>query len=540
MQSQRVAAVVLGLTCCAGPAALARAEAGDTELVSVTASGTRAAGDSNLRPGGGALSADGRFVVFHSYRGNLVHNDHNGLADVFLRDLERGDTRLLSAGQGGDAGNGYSADASLSADGQWASFVSTSSDLVPGDTNDAEDAFVWSRAGGRLERASVRSDGAQANDASLEAALSRDGRYVAFSSFATNLAAGDTNGMSDVFLRDRQAGYTERISVGRDGRPANGYSWQPSVSDDGRSVAFYSTASNLVAGDRGDSEDVFVHDRQTRQTVRASEAADGTPANGYSVQPAMSGDGRYVAFVSAATNLVPGDTNRRIDVFVKELATGRVERVSVGADGAQANGGSYNPALSRDGRYVIFESFASNLVRGDTNRSFDVFVHDRRTRRTRRVSLSSDGVQANGPNWTPSLSADGRFVAFRSDATNLAAVDDNDASDVYEREPGGASFTIKPTALDFGSRPVGAVTTLQFWLHNRSARPLSIEWMALRGPDEAQFSLEQHCGTQVAPGLWCRIDVVFQPTWAGARSAELKVHAAGDAVRTRAIEGTGT
>ena len=520
----------------------ARAAPGDTELVSVTASGTRAAGDSNLRHGGGALSADGRYVVFHSFRPTLVPGDDNGVADVFLRDRASGATRLVSESLRGGVANAYSADASISADGRVVAFFSPASDLVQGDRNGVGDIFVWHRESGRLEIASVGSGGGQGDDTSLESALSADGRFVAFTSFAANFARRDTNGSADVFLRDLHAGYTERVSVGVDGRPSNGYSWQPSVSADGRYVAFYSTASNLVPDDRGGRSDVFVRDRQTRQTLRASVAADGTAANGYSVQPTLSGNGRYVAFVSAASNLVPGDTNRLIDVFVKDLETGHLERVSVGSDGRQANGASYEPTLSADGRYVAFESFASNLVAGDTNRHQDAFVHDRQTGETHRVSVHSDGSQAAESSWTPSLSADGRFVAFRSDAADLSALDDNRSSDVYLHDLGpdggpGVAFTLKPSRLDFGTRTAGSSSVRDFWLRNKAGSYLAIDRIFVRGEDAAQFAVEHRCGTLVAPDDVCRIRVRYTPTGAGAVSAELKVHAADGVVRTRALTG---
>jgi Tol biopolymer transport system component len=546
MHVKTLAAVTAGLLLgAASIGQVAQAAPGATELVSVVASGTRAAGDSNLRHGGGTLSADGRYVVFHSYRAGIVPGDDNGVADVFLRDLHLGVTQLVSGAVDGGVGNAYAADASVSVDGRYVAFFSPASDLVPGDRNGAGDIFVWHRDSGRIELASIGSSGRQGNDTSLESAISADGRYVAFTSFASNLARSDSNGNSDIFLRDRQGGYTERVSVGSDGRQANGYSWQPCVSADGRYVAFYSTATNLVPGDRGGFADVFVRDRQTRQTLRASVAGDGTAANGYSVQPTLSGNGRYVAFVSTATNLVSGDTNRRIDVFVKDLETGQVERVSVSSTGAQGNGASYEPALSADGRYVVFESFASNLVPGDTNASHDVFVHDRETRQTRRVSLGTGDTQSDGASWTPSLSADGRFVAFRSDATNLAAVDGNRSSDVYVRDlgpndAGEVAFTIKPSALDFGTRRVGSSTTLEFWLRNRSGTYLPIDGMAVRGADRAAFDVAHTCGTLVAPDDVCRLSVTFRPATAGSKMAELKVHVAGGVVRTRELVAVAT
>ena len=543
MQSNRlavVAASTLGLAWAQG----AQAAPGETSLVSVIASGVRAAGDSNLRHGGGALSADGRYVVFHSYRPSLVRNDRNGVADVFLRDLERGETHLVSATFDGSTANAYAADASISADGRHVAFFSPASDLVSGDRNGSGDIFVWNRATGVRELASVGSSGAQANDESLESAISADGRYVAFTSFASNLARNDTNGWSDVFLRDRQAGYTERVSVASDGHQADGNSWQPCVSADGRFVAFYSTASNLVPDDQGDMQDVFVRDRQTRQTRRISETADGTAANGYSVQPALSGNGRYVAFVSDADNLAPGDTNGRIDVFVRDLETGAVERVSVSSSGTQGNGGSYEPALSADGRYVVFESFASNLVPGDTNRSDDVFVHDRETHTTSRVSSGVSGVQADDANSTPSVSADGRYVAFRSDASNLAPNDGNRSSDVYvkdlgPRDDGAVTFTIKPAALEFGAHAVGSTTTESFWLRNQSSTYLALESVEIQGTDRAAFTVAHRCGGLVAPDDVCGIRVTFNPAAAGSMAAELNVRAGGGVLRTRALTGSG-
>jgi Tol biopolymer transport system component len=522
-------------------ATVTAAAAGDVTLVSINAAGNRAAGDSNLRHGGGALSADGRYVVFHSYRANLVRNDGNGVADVFLRDLDRGVTRLVSAGWDGQSADSYAIDASISADGRYVAFYSPAGNLVQGDGNRSGDIFVWNRVDGTLEIASVNSNGRAGNYESLESAISADGRFVAFTSFASNLARNDTNGRSDVFLRDREAGYTERVSVSSEGRQANGYSWQPSVSADGRYVAFYSTAGNLVPDDRGGMADVFVRDRQTRQTRRASEAADGTPANGYSVQPVLSANGRYVAFVSDARNLVAGDTNGRIDVFVKDLETGTVERVSVASDGAQADDASTVPAISADGRYVTFESSAANLVAGDQNGRTDIFVHDRDTGTTRRVSLATNGAAANDDNGTPSLSADGRFVAFRSAATNLAALDANHSSDVYVKDLGPrgtaeASFTLRPAALDFGTRDVGTTTTQSFWLHNRGSTYLAIDGMEIRGAGGAAYVVQHACGTLVAPDDVCGVHVTFHPTAAGPATADLRVRADG-VVRTRELTG---
>jgi Tol biopolymer transport system component len=239
-----------------------------------------------------------------------------------------------------------------------------------------------SPAAASTTRVSVSSDGGQGEDGhSLRPSISADGRYVAFASGASNLASGDTNGYDDIFVHDRQTGQTTRVSVASDGSQENGSSWSPSISADGRYVAFASEASNLVSGDTDGYDDVFVHDRQMGQTTRVSVASDGTQGNhdsGHWGGSSISAGGRYVAFESWASNLVDSDTNSYDDVFVHDRQTGHTARVSVTSDGTQGNGESRGyPSISADGRYVAFESGASNLVSGDTNDYSDVFVHER-------------------------------------------------------------------------------------------------------------------------------------------------------------------
>jgi Tol biopolymer transport system component len=206
---------------------------------------------------------------------------------------------------------------------------------------------------------------------------------------------GDTNGRSDVFVRDRQAGTTQRVSLGWTSGQGNGNSFGCSISADGRFVVFESEASNLVPMDSNGVQDVFVRDRQSNTTERMSVSSDSVQGNDRSLQSSISFDGRYVAFSSVATNLVPGDTNGKIDVFVHDRLYGITKRISESAAGVPGNDYSYLPRFSGDGRYVSFESAATNLVPGDTNQSHDVFLHDRRFGTTERVNLEPDGSQGH-------------------------------------------------------------------------------------------------------------------------------------------------
>ncbi|MDP9386901.1 MAG: Ig-like domain-containing protein [Actinomycetota bacterium] len=350
----------------------------------------------------------------------------------------------------GAEGNAASGQPSVSFDGRYVAFDSAASNLVL-DTNGAGDVFVRDVVSGVTTRVSVDSSGRQATGAwSERPAISGDGRYVAFDSGAANLVLGDLNKAQDVFVHDRDSGTTTRVSVGSMGLEANGHSFRPAISANGRFVAFESVASNLTGqaitggDDTNGVYDIFVHDRDTGATTRVSvDSAGGQASGGHSLHAAVSDDGRYVAFNSSATNLlVAGDTNGASDIFVHDRQTGATTRASVDSAGAEATGGeSLRPSLSADGRLVAFDSQASNLVAGDTNGSFDVFAHDRQSGATTRVSVSGTGAAGNGGSGTADLSDDGRYVAFSSVATNLVANDVNSARDVFVHDRATGSTT---------------------------------------------------------------------------------------------------
>ncbi|TAH35937.1 MAG: calcium-binding protein [Planctomycetota bacterium] len=409
-----------------------------TTRVSVDSAGVQGNGDS-WSP---SISADGRFVAFESRAGNLVPGDM-GFEDVFVHDRQTGQTTRVSVDSAGVPGNSDSEFGSISADGRFVAFSSFANNLVPGDTHAYSDVFVHDRQTGQTTRVSVDSAGAPGAGNSYLPSISAGGRFVAFASFAANLVQGDTGFFKDVFVHDRQTGQTTRVSVDSAGIQGNHSSEDPSISADGRFVAFYSYASNLVPGDTSGVYDVFVHDRQTGQTTRVSVDAAGVQGNRGSYDPTISADGRFVAFESEASNLVPDDTNSRYDVFVHDHQTGQTTRVSVNSAGAQGNHNSEDPSISADGRFVAFGSYAANLVPGDAGIYGDVFVHDRQTAQTIRVSVDSAGVQGNSDSYGPSISADGRFVALASGASNLVPGDTNGSGDVFVHDR-GTGLTLVP------------------------------------------------------------------------------------------------
>ena len=387
-----------------------------------------------------SISGSGRYVVFETNSDNLVPGDTNTETDVFVRDRKTGRTERVSLRSNGAQANSWSGYASISANGRFVSFTSDASNLLQGDTNGVQDIFVHDRRTDRTTRVSVDGRGSEGNDDSSSSDISATGRYVIFTSVATDIVRNDANGYEDLFVHDRVAGSTRLVSVRPNGTQANGsvgFIDPGSISADGRFITFSSTASNLVKDDENAVADVFVRDRVAGRTTRVSLSSAGVEANGSSRDPSISGNGAYVAFSSDATNLFGPDGNAEQDIFVHNMKRGTTRRISVSSADVEADGYSSYASISADGRYVAFESFAENLIAHDTNGVTDVFVRDRTRRTTMRVSLTNAGGEGDSASNYPFLSSNGRSVAFQSDATNLVGNDTNAETDIYVRGPLG-------------------------------------------------------------------------------------------------------
>ncbi len=431
----------MGWRACGAAIVLGSAARGQvTQRVTLTSAGLQANGNNWIE----SATPDLRYLVITSDATNLVPGDTNGHADVFVRDRFTGTIERVSVDSSGVQANGDSLEAAISADGRYVAFGSHATNLVPGDSNGTFDVFVRDRQNGTTERVSVSSGGAQGNGDSGGPSISSDGRYVAFYSNSINLVPGDTNGVFDIFVRDRQSGTTEIVSISTAGVQADSLSQRCTISADGRFVAFASYASTLVPGDTNSSGDIFVRDRQSGTTERVSVSSGGVQGNmGGDSTPSISADGRFVTFTSESSNLVAGDTNAVGDVFLRDRQSGTTERVSVDSAGVQGNAdtGFGRNFVSDDGRFVGFDTLASNLAPGDTNLFYDVFVRDRQNGTTVRMSLDSAGAQANNDCNIVAMSADGRSVLIGSAATNLVSGDTNAAVDGFLHDRNATGFT---------------------------------------------------------------------------------------------------
>ncbi len=342
-------------------------------------------------------------------------------------------TVRVSVDSGGGQATGASRREAISADGRYVAFDSDAPDLVPGDSNGTSDVFVHDRTTGATTRVSVDTAGNQATGASTSPAISADGRWVAFASDAPDLIAVDGNGLRDVFLHDTTTGATTRVSVDSAGIEANGASGGPAISADGRFIAFATDAINLdlILADGNGATDVYVHDRVSGDTERVSFKLDGTQVAADCFAVEINADMAGGVDGRYVVYSIGGE-----GVFLYDRTAAATEKISVKNDGNDGNGDSEYAGISGDGRYVAFRSSSSDfdLLQPDTNGAADIFLRDRVAGTTERVSLNTSGVEANAYCGEPAISADGRFVGFQSDADNLVPADTNVARDFFLRD----------------------------------------------------------------------------------------------------------
>jgi Tol biopolymer transport system component len=462
---------------------------GAPRRLSVAADGAQASHESR----GARWGADGS-VLFESLAPQLAASDHNSTWDVF-RLAGTGGPVALSRDPLGQTGGGVSLAGALSPDGRLALFDSSAANLVAFDLNGARDVFVRDLATGAVRLVSSNSGGAAGNGDSFAARFTPDGRGVLFESLASDLVAGDTNLTRDLFLKELDTGAIRRVSVGPAGEEARGQSGGGSLSADGRWLLFESNAPNLVAGDSNGAYDVFLKDLTTGFVRRLSVAADGSELNGHSLRARFTADEAAVVFETLASNLVPGDRNGARDIVRVELAGGQVTRLSVGDAGQEANGSSL--AASLGGGWVAFETNATNLGRGDSNARRDIWLRDAATGAMLRV-LGAGGVEPDGDSLNPQLSADGQRLLFESFASNLVAGDTNGVRDIFEVALERAVVSLA------GSASGPPLTGLLLF---DDADPLAVHALAL---DAAESALGSFAATLEAPA---RGDAVGAVRW---------------------------
>lgn len=499
LQPLFVLAVTSGGLLAVAPVA-AQPAAATTERVSVTFEGFEADGYS-LAP---ALTDDGRYVAFTSSASNLVPGDINNARDVFLRDRLTGTTTLVSAAPGGTSGNGWSQGPAVSASGHVA-FVSAADDLVPGDTNEAPDLFVFDRATGRIERVNVASDGGQSAGiwSGPEVALSDDGDVVAFVSQTQGLLTDGSSLHPQIVVKNLESGSVAVASRSTAGVWADRHSGHVDLSRDGGVVAFASEATNLVANDTNEVQDVFVHHLATGVTTRVTESRSGTdqapPADldhdfpEWSQLPSVSEDGRFVAFESSRSDLVAGHVPSYGDVFVADTASGDILVASTDDEGVALRGGS-SPSISADGRYVAFASQGQAAWH-------HVYRKDLSSGALSLVSSARDGSPANGQSVQPDLTGDGRLVAFTSTATDLVEGDANKYDDIFVTDlapvaaPPAPQYGVDAAARERASGPWSGVGVPGGTVEYRLTRDTSaVTALRLRntGDQADQFMVSAH------------------------------------------------
>jgi len=405
---------------------------GDLVLVSASAGGEPGNGSSSY---GVSTSANGRYVAFASMATNFDPADTDAVVDVFVKDLSTGDVRLASQTADGIKGNAISDRPSISADGRWVAFLSAADNLSPQDTDGYPDVFVKDLQTGQLVLASQATDGTKADVGVSAAALSADGSTVAFASKATNLSTDAGVGSSHVYVKRLDTGELTQVDGGTIARPDEqiGAS-DPSLSADGRVVAFVTDAAELDPVDTDLRSDVYVRDLASGEVRLASVNAAGVKGDSPSSGPSLSADGTLVAFETGSSNLLPEDTDSSSDVYVKNLATGSLRLASTDSTGSKANESASYPSLSPDGGFLAFSSDATNLGIDTPPLVKQVYRKDLATGELLPVSVTAEGIPGDYLSIEPSMAADGAVVAFYTPSTNLVPDGGNRVGDVIARE----------------------------------------------------------------------------------------------------------
>ncbi len=414
-----------------------------TELVSIHTNGNESANGYSYEP---SISADGRYIAFASNANNLIDNDTNYYSDIFVRDHLLNATERISISSTGEEGNGDSYESFISSDGRYVTFTSYASNLVSNDVNGFADVFVRDRLLNVTQRLSVSSTEEEGNGDSYGSSISSDGCYVAFCSYASNLVENDTNGFSDIFVYNRTSKTIRLINIPLNGEKANSDSYEPSISANGNSLVFTSNANNLVENDNNNASDVFVFDQKLNSLKRVSVSSTGENGNYGSCEPSISFNGHYIAFSSWADNLVENDIEDNAnDIFVYDQISGVIERINIFNPGDESYENNFNPSISENGRYVAFVSgnirpaICKMLLSFGNKDETNIFIHDRLSKITQKVSISITGEEANENSNDPVISADGRYVAFSSYATNLVQGYNNDYENIFVHENGDQS-----------------------------------------------------------------------------------------------------
>jgi hypothetical protein len=399
-------------------------------LVSVDSSGALG----NTLSDRASVSRDGKYVAFSSAASNLVSGDTNGLRDIFLRNIGTGATTRVSVSTGGNEANAASWFSKVSYDGRYVVFSSTASNLVSSDSNDYYDVFLRDTVNGTTELISQATAGTQGNqwsggDSGLD--ISRDGRFVVFSAAASNLVAGDTGNRMDVFVRDRKLNTTTMLSVSASGTQGNGDSQFPAISCEGTHITFNSSSTNLVPSDTNGATDVFYVDRLAGFAITNITTAGNDVSGGSSI----SCSGEIIGYTTAATNLVSGDTNNRLDVLAYDVNSATTELISKSTSGALGNDNSSFPSVSADGRYVSFQSSSYTLAT-NSNSLNNAYMRDRIANTTVQITKrnATNNVMQNAER--PAISGNGRYVVYDSGDTGLVSGDTNGVADVFMSETG--------------------------------------------------------------------------------------------------------